>query len=226
MVEPPITVFLGSDEPAKQKKLELLQEKLFPASLKELNTTVFYADDKDLVPALLQESLACLPTQGAKRRLVVVRSGHCLKKDILEVLCHAARIPEAPCAVVIDVADVKAGEKAVDALNKAGARIVRFKSDAPPSVFDLGRAIMDRKPQEALKVFAGLSLERQKPEKLMGALLWQWEKGGRDRLISKEAYQKGLALMVETDRRLKTSSARRQGQLLLELLVVRLSYLA
>ena len=226
MVEPHVTVFLGGEEPAKHKRLDLLQKKLFPAGLRELNTTVFYADDKDLTPSLLQEALACLPTAGASRRLVVVRSAHRLKKSVLDVLCEAARTPPSSYAVVIDVPDLKAGEKAVAALNKDGAQIVRFKSDAPPNVFNLGRAILGRRPEEALRVLAEVLADRQKPEKVMGALLWQWEKGRRDGRISREVYRKGLALMVETDRRFKTSSARRQGQLLLELLVVKLSYLA
>jgi len=226
MVEPRVTVFLGSDESAKHARLMLLQKKSFPASLKELNTTVFYADDKDMSPVSLQEALSCLPTGGAPCRLVIVKAGHCLKKGSLDVLCAASRRPEATSVVIVDVPDVKAGEKVVRALDKAGAPVVRFKSDVPLSVFDLGRAIIGKKPQEALRLLAGVMEDRQRPEKLMGALLWQWEKAYRSRRISLEAYRKGLALMAETDRRFKTSSARRQGRLLLELLVVRLSYLA
>ncbi len=225
MVEPHVTVFLGGEEPAKHKRLDLLQEKLFPAGLRELNTTVFHADDRDLTPARMQEVLACLPTAGASRRLVVVKSAHQLKKSVLDVLCGAARKPPSSCTLVIDVPDVEAGGKAVAALSENGARIVRFRSEVPPNVFDLGRAIMARRPQEALKVLAEVLADRQRPEKLMGALLWQWEKGRRQGRISREAYAKGLALMAATDRRFKTSSARRQGPLLLELLVVKLSYL-
>jgi len=226
MVESHVTVFLGGEEPAKREKLHLLEEKLFPVSLRELNTTVLYADDKDLTPALLQEALACLPTAGASRRLVVVKSAHRLNKSVLDVLCEACRRPPSSCVLVIDVPDLEAGEKAVAALNRNGAQIVRFRSKVPPDVFDLGRAILSRRPQEALKVLADVLADRQKPEKLMGALLWQWEKGWRGGRISREVYRKGLALMVATDRRFKTSSARRQGPMLLELLVVKLSYLA
>ncbi|MGE5279923.1 MAG: hypothetical protein ACM3L6_04180 [Deltaproteobacteria bacterium] len=227
MVEPRVTVFWGSEEPAKHRKLALLEKKLFPPALRELNTNVFYADDKELTPAALQEACACLPTQGARQRLVVVRSAHRLTAPVLQVLCAIAQeTGPAPCAVLVDVSPPREGEKVVAALTQAGARLERFKSDAAPSVFDLGAAIMDRRPQAALRVLADVLEDRQKPEKLMGALLWQWEKGRKSRRISPQGYQKGLALMAETDRRLKTSSARRQGRLLLELLVVKLSCLA
>ena len=95
------------------------------------------------------------------------------------------------------------------------------------NVFDLGRSIMARKPDQALKTLSKLLRYREKSEKILGALFWQWERFYTDKRLAETLYRRGLKLMLEADKRLKSSaSAYGRESLILEALVVKLSYLA
>src|SRR5512135_2513230 len=156
MVEPSVLIFLGTDEPQKQKRLDLLKKKLFPPDLSELNTTVLYGDDKELTPASLTEALVSIPMSGAQKRLVIIRMAHkmsapllaCLEKEWGRALRHAV--------VVLDVPQAKGTEELVSAWRRAGAEVVPFKNRLPATVFDLGRAIMTRQADSALVLLNGL----------------------------------------------------------------------
>ncbi len=79
----------------------------------------------------------------------------------------------------------------------------------------------------ALKILVGLYPGRERPEKILGGLLWQWERLRSDKPISEEAYAQGIKALCEADKRLKTFyAAHRHERLILEALVVKLSYLA
>jgi DNA polymerase III delta subunit len=227
MVEPGAFIFLGSDELKKQERLDAFLKKLFPPELREFNYTLFYGDDKQFRPQELKEVLISFPTEGAKKRLIVIKAAHkmsaghqaCLTKELKETMPKAV--------VVLDVPEVKGTEDFVEKFVQLGAEVVRFKSDVPMNVFDLGRAIIGRKPDSALKILSRLLRYREKTEKILGALFWQWERFYTDKRLSETVYRGGLKLMLDADRRLKSSaSAYGRERLILEALVVKLSYLA
>lgn len=227
MVEPGVFIFVGSDELKKQERLESLQRKLFPPELKEFNHSLFYGDDKQLKPEGLKEALDSFPTEGAKGRLIVIKAAQKMSPVLLKCLTEGLRSSEKRNVVVLDVPEAKGSEDFVEGFAKlSGAAIVRFKSDVPLNVFDLGRAITGHKPDQALKILSGLLRTREKAEKILGALSWQWERLYTDKRLSEVLYRRGLKLMLDADKRLKSSaSAYARESLILEALVVKLSYL-
>ena len=94
MVEPGVFIFVGSDELKKQEHLESLQKKLFPPELKEFNFTLFYGDDKQFGPQRLKEALSCFPTEGAKKRLIVIKAAQKMSADLLKCLTEELRQPK------------------------------------------------------------------------------------------------------------------------------------
>jgi len=226
MVESCAFIFLGSDESRKQERLALLQKDFFPPHLKDFNYTLLYADDKQCTPFVLKEALVCFPTAGAKKRLVVIKMAHKLNKALQSCLFQELGRLQDKTVVVLDIPEVKETEDLVRSCVTAGFEVVRFKNEVAPNVFDLGRAIIDRKPEGALGVLSGLLQYREKSEKIIGALFWQWDRFYSDKRLSQDQYSKGLKLIVDADRRLKSSvSAYARENLILEALVVKLAYL-
>jgi DNA polymerase III delta subunit len=226
MVEPRVFLFLGGDEPEKQKKLDHLKKKILPPQLTDLNYSVFYSDDRGLTPVVWQEAFGCLPTEGAKHRLVFIKIHPKMDRGLQECLIREAANKESRTVLVIDVPQASEAQALVASLTKAGAEVIRFREQAEVNPFDLGRAVVARQPERALGVLEALMRGRPRAEKIIGALFWQWERSRAERRLSDEVYSKGLKLLADTDRRLKTSSAahRQEGEIL-EVLVVKLSYL-
>jgi len=229
MVEPHVFIFLGNDELRKSERLELLQKKLFPPDIKEFNYCLLYGDDKGLTPKDLKEALSCFPQAGALKRLVVIKMAHKLSKAHQACLFEECQDKVCKTVVALDISanGGKASESFIGVLAKAGAQVERFAGEpAAANVFDLGRAIADRRPESALKILASLVRYKEKAEKIIGAIFWQWERLHTDRRITKENYKRGLRLISESDKRLKSSSsAFAREALILEALVVRLSSL-
>lgn len=227
MVETRLLIFVGQDEAEKEKRLEALRHKLLPSGLKDLNYTLLYADDKNVTPAVLGEALACFPAGGARQRLLVVRAAHKLGRAHQTALWNGLKTSAGTMVVLdVDPAQSKGLESFLAEARKAGGQVVRFKDNVVPNAFDLGRAVAARRPQDALKVLSSLLKYRDKAEKILGALFWQWERARTAKQLSDEAYKKGLALILDADKRLKsTSSAYGRETLILEALVVKLSYL-
>lgn len=227
MVESRLYILCGSDEQEKDRRIEDLQKKFFPPELRELNYTLLHGDDKDLTPQRIKEALCCAPTSGAQARLVVLRQAHRLPQALKGFLVREVTAAAAGTAVVLDVVDNHQLETLKTALKSARPQVVRVSSKASGSVFDLGRAILSRRPDAALNILSDLLRSREKSEKILGAIFWQWEHFREERRLSDEVYKEGLKILAQADKRLKSSSsAFGRAQLILESLVVRLSYLA
>lgn len=227
MVEHRLLIFVGQDEAEKEKRLETLRNKLFPPGLKDLNYTLLYADDKGLTPAALGETLFCLPAGGARARLLVIKSAHKLGRAHQAALWSAlGKSAGAVVVLDIDASEAKGAETLIAEGKKAGGQVIRFKDPVAPNAFDLGRAVAARRPQDALKILAALLKYRDKAEKILGAVFWSWERSHSQKQLTQEAYKKGLALILDADKRLKSSSsAYGRETLILEALVVKLSFL-
>jgi DNA polymerase III delta subunit len=227
MVDPCLFILCGADEQEKDRRIEDLQKKFFPPELKELNYTLLHADDKDLTPQKIKEALWCAPTPGAQARLFVLRQTHRLPPALKGFLVSEIAAAGAGAAVVLDVVDEHQLEALKAALKGARPQVVRVSSKASSNVFDLGRAILGHRPDAALKILSGLLRSREKTEKILGAIFWQWERFRDERRLSDEVYREGLKILAQADKRLKSSSSVfGRTQLILESLVVRLSYLA
>jgi DNA polymerase III delta subunit len=226
MVAPPVHLFVGSDEMRKREKLEQIERELFPPELRDLNTTFLYGDDRRISQKDLTELFCLLPTEGARAHLLVVRMAHKLKSALRAALIADMSAASRRTAVVVDIPESKGEEEFVRALTAVGAMIVRFKEKEARSVFDLGRAIVERRPEEALGILGELLRSRERSEKLLGGLVWQWEKFFSQKRIGPQGYGQGLKLMLDADRKLKSNvSAAAREHAILETLVVRLSFL-
>ncbi len=225
MVEPRIFLFLGQDEDQKQDKIDSLLKKFIPPELKDLNYTLLHADEKDLALADINEALFCAPTHGALRRLLVIKIAHKLGRQQVAGLIESLNKPS-KTVLVLDTVEAEAFDNYLDEFKRLGANIVRFKGEAQVSAFDLGRSIMGRHPESALKILSVLLKYRDKTEKILGAIFWQWERSYSDRRISDNNYRRGLKFILDADKRLKSSSSSMRQALILETLVVKLSYLA
>ena len=227
MVDSHVLIFLGSDEDEKLKRIEHLQKKLFPPALKDLNFTLLYGDDKEFSEEGLQDALTCFPTEGAQQRLVVIKRAHKLKKNNLVFLNELLEKPLLRTVLVLDIPEARETKDLVESLVQKGAQVVRFKTEKTLDAFDLCRAIVQHRPEDALKILAGLLRGRSPQTKILGAIFWQWERSYVQRQFSQDAYQKGLRAILEADKRLKSSSsAFARETLILEALVVKLSYLS
>jgi DNA polymerase III delta subunit len=225
MVEPHVFIYLGSDESEKLDRIENLQKKLFPPDLKELNYNLYHADDKDLGVAEFKEALMALPTEGVRSRLIVIRSAHKLSGPLKAMLTEALKNNKGR-VIVLDVPVSRGTEAFVSEFTKKGARVVRFKEESVPDVFALARSIVDHRPELALRILSALTKSKDKPEGIPGAIFWQWEKSRAERRFSEKVYKDGLKIIFEADKELKSSSSKfARGALILERLVVRLSYL-
>jgi DNA polymerase III delta subunit len=231
MVAPPAYLFVGSDELRKREKLELIAKELFPPELRELNTMLLYGDDRRLSPQDFKEYLSLLPTDGARARLLVLRMAHKLGKPLRQALVRNIAAKPQKTVVVVDIPETRSDASSelqdfIGAMEGAGARLVRFREDELLDVFDLGRSIAERQAARALQILEELLGRRERPEKVLGGLSWQWEKFFSQKRIGPRGYARGVKLMLDADRKLKSSvSAYARDHAILEILVVKLSCL-
>lgn len=227
MVKSGIFLFLGSDETQKRQRLGLLEKDCYPPDLKELNYTSFSADDKHLTFDLIEESLDCFPTPGAKKRLILIRRAHRLDGQARERLNSKILTGGSSNYLVLDIEDFQGARLWIKDLKAGGAVVVQFKEKVLPNNFDLGRAIASGKTEDALRILMDLVALRQSPEMIIGAVFWQWEQLGAQKRLRGENYRTGLRKVHEADKRMKSSSSAYARQhLILETLVIELSSLA
>jgi DNA polymerase III delta subunit len=74
--------------------------------------------------------------------------------------------------------------------------------DKKLGVFDLTQAIVSRQTTRALNILNTLLVNREKPQSILGAIFWQWEKG-KDSL-NLDKFRQGLKLLLDTDIKIKT----------------------
>jgi hypothetical protein len=225
MVEPRAFIFVGSREPDKRQRYDLLKRQLFPSEIADLNTRIFYAEEHSWSVRDLQEAMADLPTEGARQRLVVLRNAHRADRATIAFLTQMFKDVPKSVLFLADIPDEEEAAPFLEAWQGPGVQVVRFKgASAGPGAFDLARAILSRKPDAALGILSGLLKEKERPERILGALLWQWDRAKEERRLDEAAYKKGLGWLTEADRRLKKSAfGKRQDKAILEVLVVKLS---
>lgn len=226
MVTANLIILLGDDEVGKRQKIASLQNELFPPELKDLNFSIFYGDDKRLTEQSFKEQLMCLPIGAAQNRLFVIKTAHKLKKSFLRCLKEALGKMREHLVVIADIDDAKASDAFIDEFSGFTTEIIRFKTRLDRNVFDLGRAILRHQPERALCLLSGFAQSRERADKILGAVFWQWENAYNKGQISNENYSRGLKFILDADKRMKsTSSFFARQSLILEMLVVKLSYL-
>lgn len=207
-----IYLFTGEDFFSKQEKISSLKKELFPPGTESFNYDSFQA--KELTLPLLKELLSRLPV-SAKQRLLVIKDILKLKPDIQEYLLGQTALPGF-VVLVLDIASLPREQNVfLKGLLKV-SKVVNFKSPPEINAFGLARVIERGNASGALNILADLLAAGERPERILGALRYQFVRPG----VTLEETRDKIRLLLETDNNLKTG--RIKGSFALEALVVRL----
>ena len=219
MVVENIYVLFGDDEQVKQRHINTLKSTHRAEGCSDSDCEVVHADEKSLTPAFLDEILSYRPS-FSKKRIVIIRRLHLLKKDSREVLRKHLTHPLASVIFVLDAAGMKKDDSLFKEVS-ASAKILYSKEEKELDTFDLCRALLARNTSAAVRIVNTLLRNRKKAHYILGGLIWQWEQT-RDQL-SPEQFKKGLQLLLYTDMKIKTGKLKED--LALEMLIIRLTAL-
>ncbi len=212
-------MFIGDDELAKKDRLSSIKAEHLDKGLKDIDFEIIYSDNKDLLPPKFDEVLSYFPANKSKKRIILIKKIENLEKGNRDVLIKHLKVPSKSILLILDSSHidsdfVKELEPFVITIN--------FKKESKAGVFDLTRAIVERKTADALLILNNLLKRKEKPHHILGALIWQWD--SMKPKISLEKFKQGLKLLLDTDIKIKTG--RLEQALALEMVVIRLSYLA
>lgn len=221
MVEYCAFLFIGEDEQAKKNKVNAIKSQYLDKGLKDVDFEVVYSGDKGLSPPKLDEILSYLPSNKSKKRILLIKNIESLKENNRDILIKHLKSPSKSVIFILDSAKLNTEDSFVRKLGPFVKKI-NFKSSRKMGVFDLTQAIAERKTTSALMILSKLLRDREKPQSILGALFWQWDKL-KDRL-SLDNFRLGLKLLLDADIRIKTGKL--DVELALEMVVIRLSYLA
>jgi DNA polymerase III delta subunit len=169
-----VYLFIGQDGPAKEAKIETLKRGLFPMKdMGNFNFDTLYADGLDL--DTLQETLLRLPI-GAKNRLVWLRRSQKLKERLKEYLRAYVRKPFAHTTLIVDMEHFDRKD-VFQASLISSAKVLRFDEKEALDPFDLCDEIDRRDVKSGLKILHELIDNGTRPETILGALRYAWEKG-------------------------------------------------
>ena len=239
---PMIYLFVGEDELAKQEKIQSLKNeilrpcgpqddpsaqnsnKIFPrgqlfegakrgAWAESFNYEAFYA--KELTLPLLNEALSRVPV-GVKQRLLVIKDILRFKDNFQALLL--SRVDNLPDDIILVFDIISMPRQQNPLLNKLlkVARVIHFKSKKKSNAFDLAYEIERRQVESALNVLADLFRAGEKPERILGALRYQFTKQS----LNLDERLKKVDLLLAADVTIKTGKLK--AQFALEMLVVRL----
>lgn len=206
-----VYLLIGDNEIFKLNKIESLKKEVLSSETLEFNLETLFAEE--IEPAKLEEAFLRLPVK-ADRRLLVIRNIEGLNKDCRAKVFAYTNKPYPWITLVLEgnITDKEAAQIA------ARAQIFRFNKVRPPDVFALGRAIDNKNQALALGILSDLMVRGERPQKIMGGLIWHWENTKRS--LSPEKVKKGFEALLEADLNIKLS--RLKPNIALELLVVKL----
>lgn len=192
-----IYLFLGEPSPSKDQQIALLRDKIMP----DQAVRAFDYDALDgykLDSAVLKQALLALPAVS-KKRLILIRNANKLMAD-QENMLRDFGVPHPSTHVILDwnAGAAKLFEKKCVGNLKVFRSVVEKKE----TVFDMTR-LMQRRPEEALKILNQLYADGQHPVQILGALVWFW--GTQRNQLSVSNYTKGLQELQEADMRVKRS---------------------
>lgn len=213
-----VYLFVGEDELAKQEKIQSLKSELFEgagrgALAESFNYESFYA--KELTLPLLNEALSRIPA-GVKQRLLVIKDILRFKDNFQNFLL--SRVDNLPndLIIVFDIISIPREQNPL--LNKLleVAKVIHFKSKKKTNAFDLAYEIERKQVGSALNILADLFRAGEKPERILGALGYQFTRQS----LNPDERLKKTDLLLAADVTIKTGKLK--AQFALEMLVVRL----
>lgn len=218
-------LFIGEDEPAKQEKIHSLKSELLKKGFEDFNYEAL--DAKELTLPTLKEALSRLPVESPQR-IMVIKDVFRLQDALKDYF--TAQIEKLPkdLIIILEAAVIPKAESAFfNKISKYG-KVIPFKTKEKINAFGLARAIERKDADSALNMLVDLFRNGEKPERILGALRYQFVKSDSsftapDSLKLKEKKEK-VSLLLETDLNLKTGKVK--PEFALEALVVKLCGLA
>lgn len=207
-----IYLFIGEDSPGKDIQLKAIRNESLDKGIEQFNQDTLYS--KELSLKTLQEKLIYLPA-GNSKRIIIVKEAQALKEELKEsILAYAGRQHKR----VILILDFDKAPKEAGFINRIykQAKVIRFKETKAQDAFVLNRSIALRRPDSALRVLNQLLKEGERPERIMGALRYAWERESASPLEMKRR----LKLLLNCDIEIKTG--RLKANFALEKLVISL----
>ncbi len=189
-----VYLFIGQDSPAKDTKLTAIKQQFFTSKDSEdFNFDIIYADEIDLKK--LQEAMLRLPLK-AKQRLIWLRKCQKLKDNVKDYLTGYVKKPLKHVTLVLDTEryDKRDGFQNEMARN---CQVVRFQGEMSASAFALGDEINRRNAPSALSILQELLADGAKPEAIMGALRYGWEKSSLSVIEKKRRFKSLLNCDVD-----------------------------
>ena len=225
-------LFIGEDESAKQEKIHSLKSEVLKKGFEDFNYEAFYA--KELTLPALKEALSRLPVRQAglpvesPQRIMMIKDVFGLQDELKDYF--TAQIEKLPkdLIIILEAAVIPKEESAFfNKISKYG-KVIPFKTKERINAFGLARAIERKDADSALNMLVDLFRSGEKPERILGALRYQFVKSDSfsaapDSLKLKEKKEK-VSLLLETDLNLKTGKVK--PEFALETLVVKLCGLA
>lgn len=213
-----IYFLLGEDTAAKDAKITAWKQE-YLASPEAHNFDFETLSGIKCDPAVLKKTLIALPAI-AKKRIVVLRDCHKLSEYNQKLIVEFAASNHEHLVLVLESSQWEPTSGFVKAVHKtkSSAKVVDTPRAAKQNVFDMSRAIGQRKSVEALKILSELDGDGIHPLQIMGGLVWFW--GSERPRMSPAKFEKGLLALGEADLNIKRS--RLKPQQAIELLVVKL----
>ena len=195
-----IYFLLGEDLAGKDAKVAAWKkEYLVSVQSHDFDYEVLYGTKCD--PLSLKKSLIALPAI-AKTRVVLLRDCHKLSEHNQAIIAEFAVSNHNHVVLILESSQWDAGHSFVKSL-KSSAQLIDTGRAQKQNVFDMTRAIGQRKNAEALKILSDLLFDGVHPLQIMGGLVWFW--GSQRPRISPSKFEKGLLALEEADLNIKRS---------------------
>lgn len=208
-------LLLGEDEQLKQVKISEFKHKYLPSS-DALQFDIEILHGTKLDSKTLKKALIALPAV-ASRRLLIIYSCHKLNAHNKKLIEQFVSSGDDHAVLVLESSQMTFQDAFVKKISSF-VKVIGSSVEQKSNVFDMTRAITQRRSPEALKILQGLLLEGIHPLQIMGGVVWAWAKL-RERVPQKR-FEKGLMALRDADLDIKRS--RIKPDYALELLVVKL----
>lgn len=212
-----MTVLLGETTAAKEKKIADIKKKI-------LTTSEAYDFDYEILYGIklnhdiLRKALLALPAVASKR-VVFIRDAQKLDEHNREIILDFAQSKPNHVELILDFG-VNESNSFIDALRSL-SQFTDFSQGKKQDTFDVTRAIVARKPTQALQILSDILAQGMPPLFVLAGIVGFW--GTQRMRVRKDNFHKGLRLLEEADLNIKRS--RLDPDQALEILVVKLSTL-
>ena len=211
-------LFIGEDSVAKDKKIAELKKKYIP-SPDALPFDFEILHGLKLEAELFKKSLIALPALSPKR-LVVIHQAQKLSTQNKDLVVEFLQSKPEHMVLILDLDHSDPKDAFVNKIGKY-VQVISLGVAAVQNVFDMTRAMSQRRLSEALLILTSLLSSGIQPVQIMGGLVWFW--GKTKEKIPSQRFSQGLRALEEADLNIKRS--RLKAEHALEMVVVKLSSL-